>query len=45
MAKKQKRNNRGIITVGGNLTLPGQKGPNVIVLTSPNGSASTLPTI
>lgn len=35
MAKKQKRNNRGIITVGGNLTLPGQKGPNVIVLTQP----------
>ena len=35
MAKKQKRNNRGIITVGGNLTLPGQKRPNVIVLTQP----------
>ena len=35
MAKKQKQNNRGIITVGGNLTLPGQKRPNVIVLTQP----------
>ena len=35
MAKKPRKNKQGIITVGGNLTLPGQKGPNVIVLTQP----------
>ena len=36
MKKKNRKNNKaGIITVGGNFTLPGQKRPNVIVLTQP----------
>ena len=35
MNKKKNRNKRGIITVGGNLMAPGQKRPNVIVLTQP----------
>ena len=33
--KNRKRNKTGIITVGGNFALPGQKKPNVIVLTQP----------
>ena len=35
MNKRKNRNKRGIITVGGNLMAPGQKRPNVIVLTQP----------
>ena len=36
MKKKNRKNNKaGIITVGGNFTLPGQKRTNVIVLTQP----------
>lgn len=35
MDKRKNRNKKGIITVGGNLMVPGQKGPNVIVLTQP----------
>ena len=36
MKKKNRKNNKaGIITVGGNFALPGQKKPNVIVLTQP----------
>ena len=35
MSKKRNRNKPGLITVGGNLMVPGQKRPNVIVLTQP----------
>ena len=35
MNKKKNRNKQGLITVGGNLMVPGQKRPNVIVLTQP----------
>lgn len=35
MSKRRNRNRPGLITVGGNLMTPGQKSPNVIVLTQP----------
>ena len=35
MSKKRSGNKNGLITVGGNLLQPGQKRPNVIVLTQP----------
>lgn len=35
MSKRKNRNKNGIITVGGNLPQPGQKRPNVIVITQP----------
>ena len=35
MSKKKNKNKPGIITVGGNFMAPGQKKPNVIVLTQP----------
>ena len=35
MNKRRNRNKAGLITVGGNLPQPGQKRPNVIVLTQP----------
>lgn len=35
MSRKKNKNNPGIITVGGNFMAPGQKKPNVIVLTQP----------
>lgn len=35
MSRKKNKNKPGIITVGGNFMAPGQKNPNVIVLTQP----------
>ena len=35
MSRKKNKNKPGIITVGGNFMAPGQKKPNVIVLTQP----------
>ena len=35
MSKRRNRNKPGLITVGGNFMMPGQKSPNVIVLTQP----------